>query len=587
MFYDHERYEGLVTKVMKTSKAKCSRRKIEDILFASAVLIRLVGMDALQSLAAGHEDYRAFCRELEKSKLLSRTDYQLIVDAMLEYSGFQDSSELMGFVYALAAVPDGVDIILTQGNCRNFPHIGDDIGSVIDELAIRILQGEDRNQAASFFDCCSGQGNVLAMAVETGLAKVYCGQDISKDASQVASLRLRALGWSGEVYCGDVLKDPRFTRTSLKFDRIYGNVPFVSKRERSGINGKVLPLTAKTSIVWDFIDVILQHLDERGRAVVLVQTGSLFKNTDRQVRQQLVEHKLVEAIVTLPKGLLTYSPLRTSMIVLSHGNESIRMINAENLFTAKGRFVDMDRLDIENLYKLYGLPGQDSNRVVVDVETVSGKHFKLLPSSYLPMGDLEFANGRPLGEVCQIIRGKAVTKETLDELHDRISLYGYVNSANVDTIITLAGSTRISVSPQNKYEDYEIQETDIVLADRSTTIKVGMARLNKNEHLIAGSNVLILRPRPECLESGYLMMLFMSKTGRKLLNSIQSGARIITITPRALAALVIPVPAFEKQVLMAESFEEYLNSAIDLEARLKEVRRKMSRLYEDMDGELK
>ena len=56
---------------------------------------------------------------------------------------------------------------------------------------------------------------------------------------------------------------------------------------------------------------------------------------------------------------------------------------------------------------------------------------------------------------------------------------------------------------------------------------------------------------------------------------------------QAMAALVIPVPAFKKQVLMAESFEEYLNSAIDLEARLKEVRRKMSRLYEDMDGELK
>lgn len=483
-------------------------------------------------------------------------------------------------------MPDGVDVILTKGNCRNFPHIGDDIGSVIDELAICILQGDGQSEAETFFNCCSGQGNVLAMARETGLAKIYCGQDISKDATQVASLRLRALGGQGEVYCGDVLKDPQFTRTSLKFDRIYGNVPFVSKRDRSGINGKILPLTAKTSIVWDFIEVILQHLDEGGRAVVLVQTGSLFKNTDRQVRQQLIEGKWVEAVMTLPKGLLTYSPLRTSLIVLSHGNESVRMINAENLFTVKSRFVDMNKLDIENLYKLYRATGQDGNRVIVNLENIRSKHFKLLPSAYLMTGVLEFSNGHPLGEVCQIIRGKAITKETLYELHDRGSYYGYVNSANVDTIITLADSTRINVSPQSKYADYEIQETDIVLADRSTIIKVGMAKLNRNEHLIAGSNVLILRPRLGCLEPGYLMMLLMSKTGKKLLDSIQSGARIITITPRALAALVIPVPSFKKQFLMAESFENYLHSAIELEAQLKQVRHKMSRLFEDMDGEL-
>lgn len=43
----------------------------------------------------------------------------------------------------------------------------------------------------------------------------------------------------------------------------------------------------------------------------------------------------------------------------------------------------------------------------------------------------------------------------------------------------------------------------------------------------------------------------------------------------------------EKQVLMAESFKEYLNSANQLEAQLKQVRHKMSRLFEDLDGELK
>lgn len=99
MFYDHERYNNLVTQVMKDSKAKCSRRKIEDILFASAVLSRFVGVEALQQFEASHKEYRAFCRELAKSKLLSRADYQLIFDTLLGYSGIHDTSELMGFVY--------------------------------------------------------------------------------------------------------------------------------------------------------------------------------------------------------------------------------------------------------------------------------------------------------------------------------------------------------------------------------------------------------------------------------------------------------------------------------------------------------
>ena len=73
-----------------------------------------------------------------------------------------------------------------------------------------------------------------------------------------------------------------------------------------------------------------------GKAVAVMPCGSLFKETDAEIRRYFVERGLVEAVVTLPDKLFSLAGITTAIIILSHGNDSVRFVDASDIFL-KGR----------------------------------------------------------------------------------------------------------------------------------------------------------------------------------------------------------------------------------------------------------
>ena len=79
--------------------------------------------------------------------------------------------------------------------------------------------------------------------------------------------------------------------------------------------GKRVPSSAADAL---WIQHALYNLNETGRAIMLLPTGWLFRGGyDAKLRQYLLDHDLIEAIIGLPAGLLASTNMPTVLIVLN------------------------------------------------------------------------------------------------------------------------------------------------------------------------------------------------------------------------------------------------------------------------------
>ena len=68
--------------------------------------------------------------------------------------------------------------------------------------------------------------------------------------------------------------------------------------------------------------------------------GSTWNSIDTPMRRYFVERKMIECVISLPVKMFPYTNIGTTLIVFSHGNDTIRMIDATEIYH-KGRRQNM------------------------------------------------------------------------------------------------------------------------------------------------------------------------------------------------------------------------------------------------------
>jgi type I restriction enzyme M protein len=106
------------------------------------------------------------------------------------------------------------------------------------------------------------------------------------------------------------------------FDVIFANPPFKGSLDEDTINPLILRLvkTKKTELL--FIALILHMLKPGGRSATVVPQGVLFgsSNAHQAVRQLLIEHNQLEAVINLPSGVFKpYAGVATAILVFAKG----------------------------------------------------------------------------------------------------------------------------------------------------------------------------------------------------------------------------------------------------------------------------
>ena len=82
-----------------------------------------------------------------------------------------------------------------------------------------------------------------------------------------------------------------------------------------------------TSSDWVFNALLYDLLTENGKAVGIMTNCSTWNSIDMPMRKYFVECKMVECVISLP-GKIFATNIATTLIILSHNNDSIRMIDA-------------------------------------------------------------------------------------------------------------------------------------------------------------------------------------------------------------------------------------------------------------------
>ena len=208
-----------------------------------------------------------------------------------------------------------------------------------------------------------------------------------------------------KILQGDTLRDPKFLRAGKlqKFDCVIANPPFgLSKwgadqfsSDPYGRNIWGSPSDSSADFAW------LQHMvasmkDKTGRCAVILPQGVLFHGGHNgEMRNQLVDSGIVEAVITLVGGVFFAAGVNACILLLNNNKQEshrdkICMIDASEIYTAQRAQNIMTDDDIKEVFELY----QNYENVIDKCKIVKVKDLKesLVPSDYIERKPTEKLN---------------------------------------------------------------------------------------------------------------------------------------------------------------------------------------------------
>lgn len=348
-----------------------------------------------------------------------------------------------------------------------------------------------------------------------------------------------------------------------------------------------------------FVQHALAQLKPRGRAVILLSEGFLFRGgLDRELRRQLVERGQVEAVVGLPAGALApYTTIRSYLLVLRKqgGNRQVRMVDAASSFThpqgrgtpmisaaMAGQLAEMIRSEVprepnQSLANVIATtPGSGSiSRSVwnVSVEELAAIDWDLTPRRR-EKGALEgllnnidaalvgTSSVVPLSSLVELFAGQSIKSADLLDAPPEGRAIGYVRIRDLDQ--GKVGRVSSWLCP----ELAEIQQRQVllsgdVLVSKSGTIgKASVIRTGSTES-VAGNGLYVLRVHKELMDAEFFRAYLASAACQNWLAARSRGSVIQHLNRAALDELPVPLLPMTLQLRAAEQFKTYGTDVVE------------------------
>jgi type I restriction enzyme M protein len=311
----------------------------------------------------------------------------------------------------------------------------------------------DPKEGESIYDPACGTGGMLLGAIEhveraggdprTFFGKIF-GQEKNLTTSSIARMNLVLHGIEDfQIVREDTLRSPAFTDSSrgglATFDCVIANPPFSLKewgREvwESDPWGRALfglPPESYGDYAW------VQHMVASmaagsGRMAVVLPQGALFrKGAEGRIRQALLEHDLVEAVIGLAPNVFYGTGLAPAVVVLRRSKpterkEKVLVIDASSLYR-KGRAQNfLDPAHAEQIVAcVEAFEDVEDHAKIVGLEDIKAEDWTLNISRYVlpPIGE----EIPPLPEaVAAFKQALAQARAAEDQLRDVLTEGGWL-----------------------------------------------------------------------------------------------------------------------------------------------------------------
>lgn len=303
----------------------------------------------------------------------------------------------------------------------------------------------------------------------------------------------------------------------------------------------------------------------KGRAIFTAMNSILFSaGAERDLREDLLRNKQLEAVVAMPAGLLDNTAIPFSILIINTEKkcDTVRFVNTDSFkFKKEISRTKFQLKEIEELIDTILTSGDGSNVKIVSTDEILANDAQLQVSRYaLGAREQKVAQMlasmqcRNLEDIATLVKPSAnlAAKDTTTENGimmnevgaSDIPEYGYIHTA----------SKQIAIHPKfNKTLSQFLIPGDIVLIIKGTLGKVGIIPEGVPAPgvggWIAGQSAVVIRvEKSSGIDPRALFMLLRSELGRELIKTLESGAAIPFVQLRELKQLAIPIPTSQESI---------------------------------------
>lgn len=244
-------------------------------------------------------------------------------------------------------------------------------------------------------DPTCGSGSLLLRLKKYANVRLYYGQELTSTTYNLARMNmiLRGIPYTNfEIYNGDTLEHDYFEERAkeTKYRVQVANPPYSAKwsadnkfleDNRFNQYGKLAP---KSKADFAFVQHMVYHMDEDGRAVVLLPHGVLFRGgSEETIRRYLIEQlNVLDAVIGLPANLFFGTGIPVCVLVLKkerNGNsDNIMFIDASKDFEAGKNQNILRDSDIDKIVSAYeGRADIDKYAHVATMDEIAANGFNL------------------------------------------------------------------------------------------------------------------------------------------------------------------------------------------------------------------
>src|SRR3989338_2350469 len=228
--------------------------------------------------------------------------------------------------------------------------------------------------------------------------KLY-GQELNLMTSAIARMNMFLHGIEDfKVMRGDTLKHPAFLeKDKLKqFNIILANPPYSIKQwnrtefEKDSYGRNIYGTPPQGCADYAFQQHIIKSLDEKnGRCAILWPHGVLFRDAEMEMRKNMIEADVVEAVIGLGPNLFYNSPMEACILVCDkekkkEHREKMLFINAVNEVKRENAFSYLTDDHIAKIHKAFiGYKDIDGFAKVLPIKTVLANGGNMAISLYV------------------------------------------------------------------------------------------------------------------------------------------------------------------------------------------------------------
>ncbi|OBX24547.1 hypothetical protein A9996_14835 [Gelidibacter algens] len=425
----------------------------------------------------------------------------------------------------------------------------------ISQLMIELLNP----QKGSILDSTCGTGGFFQqISVNYPNRNLYFyGQEYNASTLAIAKLRF-AFNEEDSIQFGEAsntLRDDQFG--DLKADYVLMHPPFNLKLLSNDLRSYDprfefgLPPTRNANFAW--IQHAIYHLNRTGKAVLLLSNSSLSAGgSEGQIRKNIIEADLVEAIIALPSQLLDNTSIPASIWVLNKNKpqkEKVLFIDASTL----GHMVNKVQraLSNENILEIasnfWAIQQMDSSFIhkvgfskLTSISEIADRGFLLTPGRYIDVEgllDIDLSNTQELGSLLKDVKPSRIAPDK-----EYLKLMIKDLSSNPDSY--QLNTENLSIGELNS--NFRALENDVLLLARAgTNLKPTFYASSTKE--IAYANMYEFKVDQSKVSIEYLVAELYKDYIKSQIESFNMGAAMPRIRREDLLKIRILVPSTIKE----------------------------------------